>query len=309
MDQELKQRLIGAAVVTALAAIFIPMLFDDPIDDSGRMVSELTVPPTPVTAAEDTANKLPSGPGQVIATPDTEALSANSQNPAIEPSLQPSENSLQEEPIDEETGQPIDEQQWIEESRAEEESEAIEDIETSARKVQTTKPDLLKSEASKNTELGREPAPQSVAATKLQTTKPVKGPVQQMAKPKTIVNKTETITPKTIQLQTDIAKASSMPAAATVKKPSVPPKVESTKSNTGLSRWYIQAGSFGKKENALSLWENLQKQGLPVTMETQATAKGPLYRLKVGPELDKKRALDIRDRLNKQKIKTIIIAE
>lgn len=302
MDQELKQRLIGAAVVTALAAIFIPMLFDDPIDDSGRMVSELTVPPTPVTAVEDTANKLPSGPGQVIATSDTEALSANSQNPANEPSLLPSENSLQEEPLDEETGQPIDEQQWIEESRAEEESEAIEDIETSARKVQTTKPDLLKSEASENTELGRKPAPQSVPATKLPTTKPVKGPVQQTAKPKTIA-------PKMIQPQTDIAKALSMPAAATAMKPSVPPKVEQTKSNAGLSRWYIQAGSFGKKENALSLWENLQKQGLPVTMETLATAKGPLYRLKVGPELDKKRALDIRDRLNKQKIKTIIIAE
>ena len=33
MNQELKQRLIGAVVVTALAAIFIPMLFDDPVDN------------------------------------------------------------------------------------------------------------------------------------------------------------------------------------------------------------------------------------------------------------------------------------
>ena len=37
MNQELKQRFIGAVVVTALAAIFIPMLFDDPVDNSGQL--------------------------------------------------------------------------------------------------------------------------------------------------------------------------------------------------------------------------------------------------------------------------------
>ena len=36
MDHELKQRIIGTVVVTALAAIFVPMLFDDPVDSSGK---------------------------------------------------------------------------------------------------------------------------------------------------------------------------------------------------------------------------------------------------------------------------------
>ncbi len=53
MDHELKQRLIGALVVTALAAIFIPMLFDDPVDDRTQQVSELTIPPVPAVATSE----------------------------------------------------------------------------------------------------------------------------------------------------------------------------------------------------------------------------------------------------------------
>ena len=48
MDQNLKQRLVGVVVITSLAAIFVPMLFDDPIDDNGKTISELLIPKTPV---------------------------------------------------------------------------------------------------------------------------------------------------------------------------------------------------------------------------------------------------------------------
>ncbi|HSN24294.1 MAG TPA: sporulation protein, partial [Methylomicrobium sp.] len=59
MDQELKQRLIGAVVVTALAAIFIPMLFDDPIDTSGQAVSEMTIPEPPPGPQSSASSRLP----------------------------------------------------------------------------------------------------------------------------------------------------------------------------------------------------------------------------------------------------------
>ena len=70
MNQELNQRLIGAVVVTALAAIFIPMLFDDPVDNSGQLVSELVIPATPVNTGEESANKLPTSANQVLNKPD-----------------------------------------------------------------------------------------------------------------------------------------------------------------------------------------------------------------------------------------------
>ena len=96
MNQELKQRLIGAVVVTALAAIFIPMLFDDPVDNSSQSVSELVIPATPVNTGEESANKLPTSANQVLNTPDAGSetvvnteeeaeLSANKQLPSDEP--------------------------------------------------------------------------------------------------------------------------------------------------------------------------------------------------------------------------------
>ena len=96
MNHELRQRLIGAVVVTALAAIFIPMLFDDPIDNSGQIVSELVIPATPVNTGEESANKLPTGANQVLNKPDAESetvvnteeeaeLSTDKQHPLDEP--------------------------------------------------------------------------------------------------------------------------------------------------------------------------------------------------------------------------------
>lgn len=59
MDQELKQRLIGAAVITALAAIFVPMLFDDPIDESGKSINQLKIPELPSKAQDVEIMPLP----------------------------------------------------------------------------------------------------------------------------------------------------------------------------------------------------------------------------------------------------------
>ncbi len=47
MEQELKQRIVGAVVLTALAAIFLPMLFDDPIDESAQRINQIGIPDIP----------------------------------------------------------------------------------------------------------------------------------------------------------------------------------------------------------------------------------------------------------------------
>ena len=56
--------------------------------------------------------------------------------------------------------------------------------------------------------------------------------------------------------------------------------------------------------------ETLRKQGLPVTLDTIKTASNtPLFRLKVGPTLDKKRATEMKAKLDSQKIQSLMIAE
>ncbi|MDD5322202.1 MAG: SPOR domain-containing protein [Methylococcales bacterium] len=235
MNQELRQRLIGAVVVTALAAIFIPMLFDDPIDNSGQKVSELVIPATPVNTGEESANKLPTGTNQVLNR--SEAESETLVNTEEEAELSTDKERPADAPLEGETI--VNAEEGIDEAEQ-----------------PNDEPENERSSTSLDTGI--------VAETK----KPVK------------TKKTE----------------------KAVTKPSKP--------NHDLGRWFIQAGSFSKKENALSLLNTLRKQGLPVTLEaTKGSGNVPLYRLKVGPSLDKKRAVEMKAKLDSQKISSILIAE
>lgn len=149
MDHDLKQRLVGAIVITALAAIFIPMLFDDPVDETGKIVSELTIPELPKI---DNSMKLPKNVTDVINLPDP---------PAIKEML--SQQSL------------------------------------------------------------------------------------------------------------------------------IPEKL----------RWFIQVGIFSQENNAIALQKKIRKQGFPVSIMTVNGEKGVLYRVRVGPELSKKRAETIKVKVDK----------
>ena len=86
MDTPLKQRLIGAAVLVALAVIFLPMLVQGPAPDSGAADVPLSMPATPDTGME--TRELPlAGPADASASGatgmpvnDDAANPANSQN-------------------------------------------------------------------------------------------------------------------------------------------------------------------------------------------------------------------------------------
>ena len=249
MNQELKQRLIGAVVVTALAAIFIPMLFDDPVDNSGQLVSELVIPKTPINTGEESANKLPTGANQVLNKPG--AGSETVVNTEEESELASNAPLSSDEPVDDEP-----------EAR----------IEPSVD------------------EPVNDGAPASLdTGVKDKTKKPVK--------------KAEAvITSKQIEKELPLTPATANKTEKPVVKPAKP--------GSELSRWYLQAGTFSKKENALSLLETLHKQGLPATLETtKGAGNAPLYRIKVGPALEKKRAAEMKAKLDSQKIQSLLIVE
>ncbi len=142
MDQDLKQRLVGAVVITALAAIFVPMIFDDPIDESGKMISELTIPDEPVIYKEY----------------DSDYSSTSFENG-------------------------------------------------------------------------------------------------------------------------DIAGANSLKGSGAIKQQA-----------KEMGRWFVQVGIFGEENNAISFRDKIRQQGFPVTIKSVLSENGALYRVRVGPELDKKRA-------------------
>lgn len=89
MDASLKQRLVGAAVLVALAVIFLPLLVKGPAPDSGVSDVSLRVPPEPKapdgTVTQDLPLVAPAAvpAGSVSGMPD--AMPANPDAPAAEP--------------------------------------------------------------------------------------------------------------------------------------------------------------------------------------------------------------------------------
>lgn len=317
MDHELKQRLIGAVVVTALCAIFIPMLFDDPVDNSGQLVSELNIPAPTGTGATNTANKLPTSADQVAKLPDPEPLSAETSGDTIE------STGAAEEIIDEpvpgrqsKSGQ-SEESLYTESEGYTKEDGNVEEVADPEEVRPKSRPRQVPVDQSLSAEVA------DAARKNIVPKVPVREPnveviTKEPAKVKKIV---ETVKPVIVKKEPVIDErgattftaappkqpnsAKSLAAAvAEAKKPSAEPKV-----NPKMVRWYIQLGSFSKKENAMSLWESLHEQGVPASLDTVQTDKGVSYRLRVGPELDGKKAAAMKSRLDKQNIKAILMSE
>jgi len=321
MDHELKQRLIGAVVVTALCAIFIPMLFDDPVDNSGQLVSELSIP-APADSGANTAGKLPTSAEQVSKLPDPEPLSTEAAGDTLE------STGAAEEVIDEPVaGQPkqgrseeslyTESEGYTKEDTGAEEVVEPEDSQPKSRLKQTPAEQSLSADTAADG-IRKSMAPKmQVRDSHVETKEPVK--VKKVVEPIKLAVKKPEIEPSVeapkaaalgdaarqpILKQPSSAKSLAA-AVAEAKKPVVVPP----KATPKLVRWYIQLGSFSKKENAMSLWESLHEQGLPASLDTVQTDKGTSYRLRVGPELDGKKAAAMKARLDKQNIKAILISE
>ncbi|MBM4207610.1 MAG: hypothetical protein FJ190_06165 [Gammaproteobacteria bacterium] len=290
MDHELKQRLIGAVVITALAAIFIPMLFDDPVDTSGKEVTELKIPPTPPVAAPETAQNLPQNKEQVINRTEVtfSDLKVTEEDDAAATGLDSQtmpENNGAETPVTAES------------------TNAAKAAGLPGQTLDSTKAPV----AAPNEKAGLDTGyidgnddPQDTQSTAVKPMEPIKTPKQTLkpveSQPEKTVSthKTKTVT--------------STLKEKPVEKPKQTAKSEGNKSaKTGskLARYSLQAGSFNKKENAEALAAKLRKQGLPATI----SSKGEYFRVKVGPTLDKAKAKDMKTKLEKLNINGLIISE
>jgi len=284
MDHELKQRLIGAVVVTALCAIFIPMLFDDPVDNSGKLVSELSIP-APVDSGAPGADGrvVPGSADQVLGLPDPEPLSIENVSDALE------STGVEDEP---------EKQDHSGESLYAESEGYTEDANTKEFVERPLSADVADDDG-KSTQL-RDSRIKTVVK------KPEK--VQQVVEAiKPVTAKKPVQPPATVKQSTSKPLGTTKGLAAAVAEAKKP--VTAPKTNAKLVRWYIQLGSFSKKDNAVSYWKSLSEQGLPASLDTVQTDKGIIYRLRVGPELDQKKAAAMKARLDKKNIKAVLMSE
>lgn len=331
MDHELKQRLIGAVVVTALCAIFIPMLFDDPVDNSGQLVTELSIP----APNFDSSEKLPAGAGQVSKLPDSDPLSTEAAGDVIE-STGAAEEAAEPDVNSSKQGRPgeslyAESDGYAPDDAAEVETPLtkgeVEDLRISNNQPKShSKPDDLaqsRSASANSVKNMVSKLPVKDSHMEIVTKEPVKPKrITDTLKP-VVVKKIDKsapgagIAPHESELSMTVKDENSKVEAkqpsnakdlaavvADAKKPG-----GATKTTPKLMRWYVQVGSFSKKENAMSLWDSLHEQGLPASLDTVQTDKGTTYRLRVGPELDGKKAAAMKARLDKQNIKAILISE
>lgn len=73
--------------------------------------------------------------------------------------------------------------------------------------------------------------------------------------------------------------------------------------------WAIQVGSFSERKNAFSLRNKLRKKQFTAFVESVKTAKGNIYRVRVGPEVKRTQAENTQKRLVKElKISGLVVA-
>jgi len=235
MDQELKQRLIGAAVITALAAIFVPMLFDDPIDESGKSINELKIPELPSKAQDVEIMPLPEKADDVATIPPVEKPPA------------PSPTYLYEG-----------------------EDHADLDMAT-GRGVTIPEKD--------------------VADTK---------PKMKLPEPEPVVAEEEDVPPAPAEPVKPVETAPKR--VLSYDPPEKPAQQAPVPAENATTRWYLNVGSFSKKSNATAMLENLKKQGFAVSIKEAASNKGTIYKVRVGPMLDKTKAQEMKSKLAKMNV-------
>lgn len=95
---------------------------------------------------------------------------------------------------------------------------------------------------------------------------------------------------------------SSAPAPIPATKPAAPAPapVAPAASPIVQQAWVVQLGVFGNLKTAIDLRERLRKAGHSAFTEEITTPQGKALRVRVGPELDRAKALAVRDRLAKE---------
>lgn len=247
MDNELKQRLIGAAVLITLAVIFVPMILDG-----------INAPPEGTTVVDDVKSSSESAefssriiplekPQKILRAQDPNQLPLKDKNSSRSSKPQMPMVGLRQG------------------------SGVVTAVKSGAVKTEKTakpKTKSVKKSANNNTEAAAVANITKTATSRASEVKP---------RPKSkIVSKP--------RKSTTVTRNSSR---------------QSTITDLDNQAWVVQLGSFATRLNADKMRERLKGLGFPAFVETIKGDDGTLYRVRIGPEIKRERAIAIKDRLKK----------
>lgn len=325
MDTKLKQRLIGGAVLIALAVIFLPMLVHGPAPDSGVGDVSTRVPDAPAGKFE--TRELPLGPAAGQAALPAPAASAPA--PA-EPSTAPAEAPGKAATVHAPADPDVAAGQWAVSFGAyasARDADAVlsrlrqaglegfrEEAELNGRQAWRVRvgpyPDRALAEAGRlqavrirndvNAQVialdaGADAAPAAASATARPAPAPAVVPAANPAVAKATPEPTAPVE----------AKPTPRPAAASVEPPKVAPATPAAAtpaprpsaaaaSDVGFA---VQLGAFASQAEAHALRDRLRAAGFSAIVQPVPTAKGTLNRVRVGPVATRAEAEQLKSRL------------
>jgi DedD protein len=318
VDNRLKQRLIGAAVLVALAVIIVPELVKGPAAPDKPAVSNTVAPAPSGAPPEDSSSttiSLPTVPvpqGSQISKPTPEAGLANDTGPVHPVSGNSEPVAVSEERSD--SAPSINEEPSVS-------GPAVETTPSAAAASRTRKAEVSPSERHRKTEKLTEAQPpvEDQRVIGAETTQGGVAPAAPTGRRTEISRKTEVT--RSDEARKETARTPrARPAEVAKAEPAKPfelPKIEligrsissspvSAASQAGnrqgsgdsiammtsavASRpaagegWMVQVGSFSQLQNANSLREKLRSQRFNASVQSVAVAGRTLYRVRIGPQ-------------------------
>lgn len=298
MDQELTQRLVGAFVITALLAIFVPMMFDDDVDQTGKSINQLSIPEVPAKVQDVEIMPLPEKAEDVATVIPVEKPGAVANKSAIvsEGEAEPIVNAPAPAPATQ-----------------------AKSLAKSAAKPgpgQTFEPDadMAQEGLIAEDELPLRPTGKPVKAPAV--TAPAAAVQAQLAPaaPATVANSAAAVQQPVVKVPVKPVTVSApvAPSPAVAVAPStapVPVAKSASATPEGSTRWYLNAGSFTQRANAVALQESLKRQGFAATVKDAQGEKGPIFKVRIGPIQDKAKAQEVKNRLLQLNVNTFVAAD
>lgn len=276
MEIKLRQRLIGAVVLGALAVIFVPLLFKTPSHAPKQITLDAPIPPAPAKpSAQQTVlmmqgNELNPQRPQAAANNNSEATDQAVESKSETPQLNSAKQSTSAV-----ASVPESQQSAVKSANTSNQQSPAEEV-------------VLPMDIESS---GGEPA-------KEQSTKPAK-PAKRSTN-----NKSELAAQKTKTTPADKHR-SHVDAVSAAAKPVVTAAPKLAKANA----WVIQLGSFTDPARAKELIKQLRDKGFKAFGREMKTAQGMMTRVFIGPEIKKDKLAVVQAQLNKDmKVKGMVVA-
>ena len=295
MDEQLKRRLIGAAIIMGLLVAIVPFFFEDKTPSDPAALPQ-ALDEQPLTLPKGEAAGEAAAPAASEASTPAPATTAKSRKFGVVPlddseakapkSVSEPARSSAAETSRVEAAAPVEASGYGDEE-VEDAAPAPAPAAPVTRKPAPAAPAHSVSESRAATPAPHKPATAKKPETTVTTSKPVAP--KPAAAPKVADAPVKKTAPPAdaAPVKKSAAVAASAPAPAAVSKPA-----------SGAVRYTVQAGTFADESNARKLADKLRKRNLPVRVIANDTGSGKVYRVTVGPNLDRTHAEQIQKQLS-----------